>query len=297
MPLLPTRCHNSDFGEDCEFNFSLIDRKLAINQDKTSFKTEKLHLKFCINFKCSELEKFVTEGIASFFLRIVVNRSKYRIVLPLQEAEIISQYQRIFEADIPTDSLFGSFDIEILLVATNNARWEHKDIDGDIVDLKLVPGRICAFGKLPGRFEIVRSEAHIRLMSIFSLRKVLDETVREGVVTCLASEAMDKLEICVDKNNYDKLAIVAKNSPQTFKDKIVLPALISVLSQVYSTPSEAENGNSVDCFKDTLWLQVIESALGEFKINIHQRTIQDALHDAQLLLDFPAKRIEEYSHE
>ena len=291
----------SDFEENCSFNVALVDSNLPVNSDLTSFKTGNLHLKFAIKLESEELTKLLTEEDAAFFVRVVINRTKFRIVEKLLPKEVrrteTNGIDGLYEVDLPVDSLFGLFDIEVFLAGTHVAQWQHHDIDGDTLNLLLTPGRICAYGKLPERYEIQRSETHIKLMSIFSLKSIPDDNILEGVVRCDPTEGTDKLEICIGKTYYDKLAIVAGNSPEIFRDRIVLPALISVLSQIYSPSRENQNGNIVTDFQETLWLQVIESVLWEHKIDIRTRNISDALLDAQLLLDRPVLRIEEATHE
>ncbi len=291
----------SDFGKNCSFSVALLESNLPVNSDQTSFKTDKLHLKFSIKLKSEELTKLLIQEDVAFFIRIVVNRTKFRIVeklFPVEEHRTeTDSIDGIYKVDVPVDSLFGLFDIEIFLAGTRVAQWQHVDIDGDTLNLLITPGRICAFGRLPERYEIQRSETHIKLMSIFSLKSVPDDLIQDGVVKCDPTEGSDKLEICIGKTYYDKLGIVAKNFPETFRDRIVLPALISVLSQVYSPSKDNYNENIVTDFQETLWLQVIETALREHKIDISKRTISDALLDAQLLLDRPALRIEDATHE
>lgn len=290
-----------DFGENCRFEISLIDSKLPVSTDLTSFKTDKLHLKFSVYLKCEELIDLLIKGDAAFFMRIVMNRSKFRIVEKLTPVGEIclnnESIHGIYEAFIPVDSLFGLFDIEIFLAGTRVAQWEHKDVDGDMLNILLTPGRICAFGKLAERYEVQRSETHIKLMSIFSLKSVSDDSILEGIVTCDPNEGSDKLDICVGKTYYDKLGVVAINSPEAFKDRIVLPALVSVLSQIYANSDENKNENCVSYYQEALWLQVIETALREQKIDIRQRSVSHAFLDAQLLLDCPVRRIGESKNE
>ena len=286
-----------DFAEDCWFNAEL-NFFLSPNADATSYKTEDAVLQFLIQMNCPELAELAVSKEVAFFTRIVVNRTKFRTAVQLQKVSegpwgddsgvLIGN----IEARIPVSPLFGSFDIELFLAATQNSVWKHRDSDGDQMDIALFPGRVCAYCRMPERYEVSRTQTQVPLMSIFLLKAIPDDSIEPDVVSCTASEESEKLEICVSQSSYSQLALAAKNMPEVFKDRIVMPALSSVLAQVY-TPSDDSSSmtNSASLFEDRHWFKVIDAALSKIGYQVRDRSVEDAFSDAQLLLDRPAKRV------
>ena len=286
----------SDFADDCWFKAD-VNFFLKPNTDVTSYKTEDAVLEFTIQMNCPELASLAVLENAAFFTRIVVNRSKFRTAVRLRkvsEGPLIDdsgQLMGVFEAQVPVSPLFGRFNVELFLAATRDCIWKHRDADGDEMDIALFPGRICAYCRMPEWYEVGRTQTQVPLMSIFSLRAIPDDLIESDVVFCEASEESEKLEIRVARSSYSQLALAAKNMPEEFKDRIVMPALSSVLAQIYTPLDSQTEENSASLFEETQWFQVLDGALAKIGLNIRDRDVSDALYDAQMLLDRPAKRV------
>lgn len=280
-----------DFVEPCCFEVQLTDSKIleipGQNGDETSYKSGNMAFKFDIRLQCAELEELLKEKKVAFFMRIVQNRCKYRLVkrlTPVTETHTTERgVENSYEAEFPVGGI-ETFRVEIFLAGIANTTWIHTDVDGELLELALEPGRVCAYARLQDKLEIPRSEIQVKLASIFMLKPCGpdNEFVNQGDFSCDATES-DRLTIYVHRKDYQKVASFEKSYPQKFKANVVLPSLTSVLFQVY----QSEQSGSSDSYEGTNWYNAIEKALFEKGLEIKNRKPEDALGDAQLLLDHP----------
>lgn len=279
-----------DFLSPCCFEASLIESSLPINDDKTSYQTGNLLLKYKIRLQCAEIVQLLAKGDAAFFIRIVINRSKFRFVKKLEcrEPELSGDcICGVYTVDVPVHSLFGTFDAELFAAVTKTepVRWIHKDADGDETEISRTCGQVVAYGRLKCG-EIERSDTSISLGSIFVLRKTTDSEAA-GIHYSLEH---DQVEIIVSDadDKFRRYADLSKKDPVLFKYAVVSPALTCVLSQVYASKQEGSSENCSEYFQDYTWFQVIEKELRQrgIKDDVSKRTLDDVASDVQALINF-----------
>ena len=276
---------NGDFPEDDFFLGTIVRQEISAEEgaSPSSFAGE-IDLQVCLRSK--ELLSLMDEGHVGLFVTVRSSRAKccrsFELTVPQEERRTDEALEATYRIDLPVREMVDQCSLTLAVIAKRAAAWTHVDpLDGEVIELELSPGRVCAYHQILKNFRVSRDASDCNIGSIFRMEK--SEAVTEGICSCRLTDT-DALTILVRPDAYDRMWACAKAPmvQDAFVSNVVLPSLTNVLAELY-----AENTDKSD-FEFCRWYEKIEFSLLNAGIaDISTRTIGDAFTDAQILLGDP----------
>ena len=282
---------STDFNNDDYFKVFIDTPSFTLITKNNSYEAEG-YLNIAVQLKCSEIYELIKSNDAGIFIRFISSRSKFREAFELTNEISNSSTENIlnktFRVDVPVRNLWGNIDLSVAIVAKRNTTLSHKDIDGEDISIKITKGRILGYYKLRGIFEIAREGIPNDLSSLFVIVKAKADPPFDNTFN-VELQNSDTITITLyvgenDNSFQSEVFRLAESDAElsSISSLIVLPALASLLSQLYELKEDGRNE-----YKTCLWYQKIAGTLLENNLDIENRDVSDALDDAQLLLRKP----------
>lgn len=276
---------NEDFGQSDIFCAEILGEPHLEFKNPQSQLVAEGYLDVRIELRSDELRSLLDTKLAGLYAFVRSSRAKcckhYELCEPIQDRSTPEVLDATYRISLPIREMFGQSRLEVAIIGTASGIWQHSDpFDGEVVDIQMTPGRICAYQELLPNFEVERDELERNIGSVFVMR--VADHVPSGTFNCSLYSG-DKLIINVARDMYKQMTAFCQSSNHSklFTSTVVVPCLANVLNQLYAEKSKS-------AYETCKWYQLIERTLMELgEESILSRSSDQALCDAQLLLSSP----------